>query len=103
MLLPIPKKLKVCKTYLVFALYLFACVSLQPEFHPGLYIDSQADIDIKGRATTIDRLTTMDWFIEVHMLFHLVQETLYLCVNIIDCYGAMKPVKQAHFQFVGTG
>ena len=33
--------------------FIFLLVLLQPEFHPGLYTDSQADIDIKGRATAI--------------------------------------------------
>ena len=32
------------------------------------------------------RSTLMDWLIEVHQRFKLLQETLYLAVSIIDRY-----------------
>lgn len=32
------------------------------------------------------RSVLVDWLIQVHLKFHLLQETLYLCVQIIDAY-----------------
>lgn len=32
------------------------------------------------------RSVLIDWLIQVHLKFHLLQETLYLCVQIIDAY-----------------
>lgn len=69
---------------------------LQPEFQPGLYLDSQTDIDSKVRAILID------WLVAVHNQLRLVKETLYPCVNIIDRYCAVKPFARAHFQLVGV-
>lgn len=68
----------------------------EPEFHPGLYLSRQTDINSKMRAILID------WLVEVHMKFRLVQETLYLCVNLIDRYCALKPVTRAQLQLVGV-
>lgn len=48
------------------------------------------------------RAILVDWLVEVHMKFRLVQETLYLCINIIDRYCAIKAVSRAHLQLVGV-
>lgn len=40
----------------------------------------QNDINEKMRAILID------WLIDVHLKFHLVNETMFLTVNIIDRY-----------------
>lgn len=32
------------------------------------------------------RSVLIDWLIQVHLKFHLLQETLYLCIQIIDAY-----------------
>lgn len=36
--------------------------------------------------TTKMRSVLVDWLIQVHLKFHLLQETLYLCIQIIDAY-----------------
>jgi len=66
------------------------------EFHPGKYIDRQVDINSKMRAILVD------WLVEVHMKFRLVPETLYLCINIIDRYCALKSVTRSRLQLVGV-
>lgn len=40
----------------------------------------QIDINEKMRGILVD------WIIEVHLRFHLMPETLYLTINIIDRY-----------------
>lgn len=40
------------------------------------------------------RSVLIDWLIQVHLKFHLLQETLYLCVQIIDAYLQVKKEKK---------
>lgn len=44
------------------------------------YLSKQAQVNSKMRAILID------WLIQVHLRFTLLQETLYLTVSIIDRY-----------------
>ena len=39
------------------------------------------------------RAVLIDWLIQVHMKFHLLQETMYLCVQIIDAYLQVCPFR----------
>ena len=48
------------------------------------------------------RAILVDWLVEVHMKFRLVQETLYLCVNIIDRYLSLVQVRRPKLQLVGV-
>lgn len=48
------------------------------------------------------RSILVDWLIEVHQKFRLVQETLYLCVNILDRYLSIVPVERTQLQLVGV-
>merc|ERR1712045_2401 len=60
------------------------------------YMDAcQTDIHHRMRAILID------WLVEVHMKFKLLQETLYLTVTIIDRYLELVPVKRSRLQLVG--
>ncbi|KAK6942142.1 Cyclin, C-terminal domain [Dillenia turbinata] len=61
------------------------------------YIDSQPEINDKMRAILVD------WLIEVHNRFELLQETLYLTINIVDRYLSMKMVPRRELQLVGLG
>ncbi|XP_021732198.1 G2/mitotic-specific cyclin-2-like [Chenopodium quinoa] len=63
---------------------------------PSNYMDSQPDINEKMRAILID------WLIEVHYKFELMEETLYLTVNLIDRFLALKPVVRKKLQLVGV-
>lgn len=47
------------------------------------------------------RAILIDWLVEVHMKFKLLQETLYLTVTIIDRYLELVPVKRSKLQLVG--
>lgn len=49
------------------------------------------------------RSVLVNWLVEVHVNFRLVQETLYLCVSIIDRYlQKNKTVGRDNLQLVGT-
>ncbi|KAL8125606.1 G2/mitotic-specific cyclin S13-7-like isoform X2 [Apium graveolens] len=59
------------------------------------YIHSQPEINEKMRAILVD------WLIEVHNKFDLMPETLYLTMNIIDRYLALKTVARKELQLLG--
>ncbi|KAK9756668.1 hypothetical protein RND81_01G113500 [Saponaria officinalis] len=63
---------------------------------PSTYMDVQPDINERMRAILID------WLIEVHYKFELMEETLYLTVNLIDRFLALKPVVRKKLQLVGV-
>ncbi|CAI9099509.1 OLC1v1036346C2 [Oldenlandia corymbosa var. corymbosa] len=67
------------------------------ESRVGDYMPSQPDINEKMRAILID------WLIEVHHKFELNQETLYLTINIIDRYLAIKATPRKELQLLGMG
>lgn len=63
---------------------------------PQDYMSQQLDINERMRAILID------WLIEVHMKFELMDETLFLTVNIIDRYLSRHRVMRKHLQLVGV-
>lgn len=54
--------------------------------------------DINGRMRGI----LIDWLVQVHMRFHLLQETLYLTVGIIDRFLQVQEVSRKKLQLVGV-
>jgi hypothetical protein len=48
------------------------------------------------------RSILVDWLVEVHIKFRLQQETLYLCINIIDRYLSRRIIGRGHLQLVGV-
>jgi len=63
---------------------------------PANYMETvQTDVHHRMRAILID------WLVEVHMKFKLLQETLYLTVTVIDRYLAQVPVARSKLQLVG--
>ncbi|XP_078182642.1 cyclin-B2-1-like [Carex rostrata] len=48
------------------------------------------------------RAIVIDWLIEVHYKFELMDETLYLTVNIIDRFLERKNVQRKKLQLVGV-
>ena len=62
---------------------------------PPDYMEAQADINPKMRAILVD------WIVEVHLKFKLLQETLYLCINVIDRFLAKRQVARNKLQLVG--
>ncbi|KAL9661423.1 hypothetical protein QQ045_026247 [Rhodiola kirilowii] len=59
------------------------------------YMDKQTDINDRMRSILFD------WLIEVHYKFELMEETLYLTVNLIDRFLAVQPVVRKKLQLVG--
>ncbi|KAG8654508.1 cyclin-B2-4 isoform X2 [Manihot esculenta] len=60
------------------------------------YMEQQCDINERMRGILID------WLIEVHYKFELMDETLYLTVNVIDRFLAVHPVVRKKLQLVGV-
>lgn len=60
------------------------------------YMDHQDDLEWKMRGILVD------WLIEVHTRFHLLPETLFLTVNIIDRFLSEKVVQLDRLQLVGV-
>uniref|UniRef100_A0A7N0SV33 Uncharacterized protein n=3 Tax=Kalanchoe fedtschenkoi TaxID=63787 RepID=A0A7N0SV33_KALFE len=60
------------------------------------YMDKQADINDRMRGILID------WLIEVHYKFELMDETLYLTVNLIDRFLSVQSVVRKKLQLVGV-
>ncbi|KAI9819751.1 MAG: G2/mitotic-specific cyclin [Phylliscum demangeonii] len=60
------------------------------------YMEHQDDLEWKMRGILVD------WLIEVHARFHLLPETLFLAVNIIDRFLSAKVVQLARLQLVGV-
>lgn len=56
----------------------------------------------KKIVTTKMRSVLIDWLIQVHLKFHLLQETLYLCIQIIDAYLQAVDVPKMQLQLVGV-
>ena len=59
------------------------------------YMDHQDDLEWKTRGILVD------WLIEVHTRFHLLPETLFLAVNIVDRFLSEKVVQLDRLQLVG--
>nr|KYP44466.1 Cyclin-B2-3 [Cajanus cajan] len=60
------------------------------------YMISQLDINERMRAILID------WLIEVHYKFELLEETLFLTVNLIDRFLELQAVIRKKLQLVGV-
>ncbi|KAK0577113.1 hypothetical protein LWI29_027918 [Acer saccharum] len=60
------------------------------------YMAQQFDINERMRGILID------WLIEVHYKFELMEETLYLTVNLIDRFLAVQPLVRKKLQLVGV-
>lgn len=60
------------------------------------YMKHQEDLEWKMRGILVD------WLIEVHTRFHLLPETLFLAVNILDRFLSAKVVQLDRLQLVGV-
>ncbi|XP_065836913.1 G2/mitotic-specific cyclin-B-like [Oscarella lobularis] len=63
---------------------------------PSTYMTSQRDINAKMRAILVD------WLIQVHQRFHLLPETLYTAISLLDRYLAVQAVPRNRLQLVGV-
>jgi len=60
------------------------------------YMSNQVDINEKMRAILVD------WLVEVHRMFKLLPETLFLAISIIDRFLSLTPVAREKLQLVGV-
>lgn len=63
---------------------------------PHDYMTKQKDINEKMRAILID------WLVQVHLRFHLLPETLYMTVSVLDRYLAKEQVARGRLQLAGV-
>ena len=47
------------------------------------------------------RIILINWLIEVHFKFNMVNETLFICINIIDRYLSQKNINRKYLQLLG--
>ncbi|CAN8304624.1 unnamed protein product [Cochlearia groenlandica] len=60
------------------------------------YLDRQKDLNERMRGILID------WLIEVHYKFELMEETLYLTINVIDRFLSVHELVRKKLQLVGV-
>ena len=60
------------------------------------YMDSQTEIEWPMRSTLID------WLLQVHMRYHMLPETLWITINLIDRFLSNRVVSLVKLQLVGV-
>ena len=60
------------------------------------YIDAQNEIDFGMRQTLVD------WLLQVHLRYHLLPETLWIAINIVDRFLSKRVVSVIKLQLVGV-
>ncbi|KAJ0247941.1 putative cyclin-B3-1 [Hirschfeldia incana] len=61
----------------------------------GYYLSAQTKV------SPVTRGILINWLIEVHFKFHLMHETLYLTMNLLDRYLSQVPVQKNEMQLIG--
>jgi hypothetical protein len=59
------------------------------------YMDSQTEIEWPMRSTLID------WLLQVHMRYHMLPETLWITINLVDRFLSNRIVSLVKLQLVG--
>ncbi|KIP12160.1 hypothetical protein PHLGIDRAFT_62567 [Phlebiopsis gigantea 11061_1 CR5-6] len=60
------------------------------------YMDGQSEINWTMRQTLVD------WLLQVHLRYHMLPETLWIAVNIVDRFLSKRTVALAKLQLVGV-
>lgn len=60
------------------------------------YMNGQQEINWQMRATLID------WLLQVHLRYHMLPETLWIAINIIDRFLSRRVVSVVKLQLVGV-
>jgi hypothetical protein len=60
------------------------------------YLNNQLEVNEKMRAVLVD------WLVEVHRMFKLIPETLFLCISMVDRYLSLTQVTRDNLQLVGV-
>ncbi|KAI0330204.1 A/B/D/E cyclin [Cubamyces sp. BRFM 1775] len=70
---------------------------LEEEVMPDAdYMDSQTEINWQMRQTLVD------WLLQVHLRYHLLPETLWIAINIVDRFLTKRDVSLMKLQLVGV-
>jgi hypothetical protein len=70
---------------------------LEEESMPGeRYVEGQREINWEMRQTLVD------WLLQVHLRYHLLPETLWIAVNIVDRFLTKRVVSLVKLQLVGV-
>ncbi|XP_066491172.1 G2/mitotic-specific cyclin-B2 [Tiliqua scincoides] len=85
---------QLCSGYVKDIYWYLRQLEVQQRVFP-FYLDG---VELNGRM----RATLVDWLVQVHTRFHLLQETLYMCVAIMDRYLQAQPVSRKELQLVGV-
>jgi hypothetical protein len=48
------------------------------------------------------RTTLIDWLLQVHLRYHMLPETLWIAVNIVDRFLSLRVVSLIKLQLVGV-
>ncbi|GIY80016.1 hypothetical protein CDAR_30751 [Caerostris darwini] len=59
-------------------------------------------LDIQPEVTPKMRAILVDWIVQVHVRFHLLPETLFMTISIIDRFLQVDEVKRTFLQLVGV-
>lgn len=86
---------QMCTQYVTEIMEYLHVLERQYVVRPDYMDTTQTDIHHRMRAILID------WLVEVHMKFKLLQETMYLTVTIIDRYLEKNPVSRSRLQLCG--
>jgi len=70
--------------------------------HPNAQMEYMEFSELQGEVTPRMRSILIDWMIEVQVNFSLVQETLYLAVNILNRFISLVPIARDRLQLVGA-
>ena len=60
------------------------------------YMEGQTEINWQMRQTLVD------WLLQVHLRYHLLPETLWIAVNIVDRFLTKRVVSLMKLQLVGV-
>jgi hypothetical protein len=66
------------------------------------YVIRETHLSGQSEVTGRMRGILVDWLVQVHLRFHLLQETLYLAVGIIDQYLQLEDTTKTRLQLVGV-
>jgi hypothetical protein len=70
---------------------------LEKEMMPNAdYIDGQTEVTWEMRETLVD------WLLQVHLRYHMLPETLWIAINLVDRFLSRRVVSVAKLQLVGV-
>ncbi|KDQ14310.1 hypothetical protein BOTBODRAFT_110274 [Botryobasidium botryosum FD-172 SS1] len=75
------------------------------EYMKKLEVESMPDANYMEKQSEIQwhmRATLIDWLLQVHLRYHMLPETLWIAVNIVDRFLSKRTVSLVKLQLVGV-